>query len=344
MSLDGVGSPSGVALTTSDTTVARSPAAQVADLTDREREILGLIGMGLSMSDIAKRLNRTIKTVEWYRGSLGKKLRAKNRVQLARIAIGAGLTSDPAGAPASAAPEHRLGAFEQALSAVDSYIWLWDDTQRRLEISESLLSVTGYKSSEFEDLRFAFARLSDPSALEELVVGIFRSLSSGGNAFDVPVRLVHKDGSRLVMRALGKIDRDTAGIPLRWRGITSIVDRLPPAAVPKPALDRIGAFEWDARDDHYEACPNTFRLLRRQPGSIGTRLKDWGAIIDPTHRDSHALRLREAADSHATTSVTVRTPRTCGDSRARLFDDNLVFLRAASGDLMRVVGTTTLVA
>ena len=343
MSLDGVGPPSGVALTTSDTTT-HSPAGLVADLTNREREILGLIGMGLSMSDIAKRLNRTIKTVEWYRGSLGKKLRAKNRVQLARIAIGAGLTADPAGSAPAAAPEHRLGAFEQALSAVDAYIWLWDDTQRRLEISESLLSVTGYKASDFEDLRFAFARLSDPTALEELVLGIFRSLSSGGNVFDVPVRLVHKDGSRLVMRALGKIDRDAGGIPLRWRGITSIVERLPAAPVPKPALERIGAFEWDARDDHYEACPNTFRLLRRQPGSIGSRLTDWGAIIDPAHRDGHAHRLHEASRSRSTSSVTVRTPRTCGDGRARLFDDNLVFLRAASGDLMRIVGTTTLVA
>ena len=104
MSLDGVGPPSGVALTTSDTTT-HSPAGLVADLTNREREILGLIGMGLSMSDIAKRLNRTIKTVEWYRGSLGKKLRAKNRVQLARIAIGAGLTADPAGSAPAATPD-----------------------------------------------------------------------------------------------------------------------------------------------------------------------------------------------------------------------------------------------
>jgi DNA-binding CsgD family transcriptional regulator len=60
-------------------------------LTAREMEILKLIGLGLSSADIAKRLERSVKTVEWHRVSLGDKLGVTNRVELARIAIGAGL-------------------------------------------------------------------------------------------------------------------------------------------------------------------------------------------------------------------------------------------------------------
>ncbi|HEX2838997.1 MAG TPA: LuxR C-terminal-related transcriptional regulator [Phycisphaerales bacterium] len=64
---------------------------QLTHLTTREREVLRLIGMGLSTSQIATRLSRSMKTVEWHRVSLGSKLKVKNRVELARIAIAAGL-------------------------------------------------------------------------------------------------------------------------------------------------------------------------------------------------------------------------------------------------------------
>jgi DNA-binding CsgD family transcriptional regulator len=60
-------------------------------LTPRETEVLMLIGEGLSTADISKRLFRTIKTIEAHRASLGRKLGVSNRVQLARIALAAGL-------------------------------------------------------------------------------------------------------------------------------------------------------------------------------------------------------------------------------------------------------------
>lgn len=61
-------------------------------LTDREIEILRLIGDGLSTAEIARELHRSVKTIEWHRVSLGSKLKATNRVGLARIAIQAGLS------------------------------------------------------------------------------------------------------------------------------------------------------------------------------------------------------------------------------------------------------------
>lgn len=64
----------------------------VESLTPRQREVLALIGQGLSTAEIARRLYRTVKTIESHRLMLGKRLGARNRVELARIAIQAGLT------------------------------------------------------------------------------------------------------------------------------------------------------------------------------------------------------------------------------------------------------------
>lgn len=60
-------------------------------LTDREIAVLTLIAKGRTTSQIAKELHRSIKTIEWHRVSLGNKLGVKNRVELARFAISAGL-------------------------------------------------------------------------------------------------------------------------------------------------------------------------------------------------------------------------------------------------------------
>lgn len=65
----------------------------LGQLTAREREVLIHIGRGLSTADIASTLGRSTKTVEWHRVSLGNKLGITNRVELARIAIRAGVTN-----------------------------------------------------------------------------------------------------------------------------------------------------------------------------------------------------------------------------------------------------------
>lgn len=70
----------------------RDATEAVQGLTPRQREVLALIGQGLSTAEIARRLYRTVKTIESHRLMLGKRLGARNRVELARIAIRAGLT------------------------------------------------------------------------------------------------------------------------------------------------------------------------------------------------------------------------------------------------------------
>lgn len=61
-------------------------------LTPRELEVLALIGQGLSLKETARALFRSVKTVDKHRTSIGAKLSAHDRVQLAEIARRAGLS------------------------------------------------------------------------------------------------------------------------------------------------------------------------------------------------------------------------------------------------------------
>ncbi|GAA3149613.1 response regulator transcription factor [Nonomuraea roseoviolacea subsp. carminata] len=75
--------------------VSRGAAARdrVAALTEREREVLALLGSGLSNAEIAKRLHIVEGTVKAYVSAILTRLDVRNRVQAAIIAHEAGLVA-----------------------------------------------------------------------------------------------------------------------------------------------------------------------------------------------------------------------------------------------------------
>lgn len=64
-----------------------TPTSPVSHLSDKEIDVLRLIGKGLRTSDIALELSRSVKTVEAHRANLKEKLGLKNATELVRFAV-----------------------------------------------------------------------------------------------------------------------------------------------------------------------------------------------------------------------------------------------------------------
>ncbi|GAA3114752.1 response regulator transcription factor [Planomonospora alba] len=75
-------------------TRAAAAREQVAGLTPREREVLGLLGAGLSNAQIARRLHLVEGTVKAHVSAILTRLGARNRVQAAIRAYEAGLLEE----------------------------------------------------------------------------------------------------------------------------------------------------------------------------------------------------------------------------------------------------------
>ncbi len=76
-----------------------SPAAGLGSdadpLSDREREVLGLLALGHTNHEIAERLVVSVRTIESHRAHILTKLRLSTRAELVRYALESGLLKHP---------------------------------------------------------------------------------------------------------------------------------------------------------------------------------------------------------------------------------------------------------
>ena len=70
---------------------AEARRAEEDPLSDREREVLGLLALGHTNHEIAQQLFISVRTAETHRAHIMQKLRLQSRAELVRYAIAEGL-------------------------------------------------------------------------------------------------------------------------------------------------------------------------------------------------------------------------------------------------------------
>jgi len=81
-----------------------TPAPELASLTEREREVLALIGRGLANQEIAERLFLSMATVKTHVNRLFSKLRLRDRAQAVVLAYETGIVRPHDAGPAPSEP------------------------------------------------------------------------------------------------------------------------------------------------------------------------------------------------------------------------------------------------
>ena len=71
----------------------------IASLSDREQLVFALLGEGLGMAEIGKRLGLSVKTIETYRARIKQKLNIDRGSQLITLAVEWNLKGRPIGTP-----------------------------------------------------------------------------------------------------------------------------------------------------------------------------------------------------------------------------------------------------
>jgi DNA-binding NarL/FixJ family response regulator len=64
-----------------------TPRGPLGNLSEREFEVLHLIGLGFGTRQIAERLNRSVKTIEAHRANIKDKLNLPRATDLVRFAV-----------------------------------------------------------------------------------------------------------------------------------------------------------------------------------------------------------------------------------------------------------------
>lgn len=183
-------------------------------LTQREQQVLALVGRGYSIPQIADKLFRSQKTIETHRQSLGRKLGVSNRVELARIAILTGLSPLDTAAPRS--PDDPRQALQDDPAAARA--------MQRIESACALVVGEAYGHALVRhlatELGVAGALLDYRIDHEEkcgCLSGWYRGKAMGAMALELPPE--NSPGMSVIRDGFFRAERDVAQRFAEWAGL-----------------------------------------------------------------------------------------------------------------------------
>ncbi len=247
-------------------------AGALALLTRRELEVLTLIGSGMPLAEIARRLHRSVQTVKSHRAALSRKLGVSDRVGLARVAMQSGLANLSDGAPLTGRAERDAECARvswDAFKSVDAALLVCslDTTIRHANAAASRLLDRGRDDLVGQSLEDAL-----PPSLASLTGAVRRV------AMEKMGRLRFKvggdaPGETTLLADMLLLNGTTGVAPVVWvalRDITDVALQISDLKIVRDELEARAA-------QHTRELESTVELLRKEAAQrqrVDARLRD----------------------------------------------------------------------
>lgn len=336
-----------------------------ASLTRREREVLELIGRGLSLPEIAERLYRSQKTIESHRLSLGKKLGMSNRVELARFAIQAGLAPLPETPHISAqqtqqdelrknidAQQDALNALrtiEAGVASVTGHAYLHRLTEllcEALPIRTAWVSQVDELGQLQDVIVYDRSQLLDPPVYDSGDQPCYKALETGFYRVKNNIRDIFPDSLLMQMidahAYLGiRLDRDTTDPPMGVLAVASdkpISDACHPELILRLCAARAAAELCRARtSERLRAFSETLEAKvaqrTRQLAQVNRQLRE---RLEQLHATQN--RLRESARLYQTLVETINDGLGIIDTQGVIVYANAAFCKLMGRPAQQLLG------
>ncbi len=222
---------------------------------------------------------------------------------------------------------------------------------RFLSANRSVCRITGYSREELASQ--TFKDITHPQDLETEMALVAKLGRGEIERYQIPKRLIRKDGQIVQALASRSVVRDATGVPLYFVGqIEDITDRVLAEEALKrnqkalqrseeslaraQRIARLGSWDWDLATGEVTCSAELLALIGLEPGAVSNRMWSMLDYVHPNDRDGVRRAVEDASREVHPYCFEHRIVRTDGSERIVLHQGEPVL---EDGRVVRMVGT-----
>jgi|GEM_PF-178940 len=238
--------------------------------------------------------------------------------------------------------------FRLVSRATDDAIWDWDVVANTISFSESLGTLFGYRTGEFESTMAFWSSSIHPDDHDEVMASVHGFFAGREEVWTGEYRFRCADGSYAFVYDRGYVVRDAEGKPLRMVGsMMNITERK--RAEAELALSRlrlaeaqhiaqVGSWEWEVETDALTWSDEKYRLFGFAPNACAVTREFQLSCVLPEDRPAALAWIEAAIATGEPAQADFRIVRP--DAEVRVMHTRVNGVFDENGKVIRILGTS----